>query len=328
MKNKTSYIILAAAGFSAFGYFALNRSTNVNIEKNPIQAEATQQTSSVSTAQHVSDISTPSTELKNQGNSNPRKLITEEDLENRFLLPDPSKVDLSAYITQLLSELKNDKSGDTHLKIAKVLEFCESAPQNEAELADRKKVFEKYAGMNGQDNGQVQNGASELEHEYKMCLDIKKQVSGETAYTFYKNSAEAGHPFAKVDLATNVYPPNYDSLSKEQVTAYQEKMGKLLDEARQRCEPTAFKAFGFGSNSQIKKLWVEPEGAATDLNRYANMFAHNIFYVRNVANGDQKIPAFDAELKAMFPRFSDADIKEARDLGASMFNKYCTTSND
>lgn len=251
-------------------------------------------------------------------------LPTPDDIEKRFSDPDPDNEDLIAKLETLLAQKGNDSTGTTDIKIAKILGYCNGAPKNEKDLKQQTQIFENFASDNGRDNGQIQSGLAAIERDYSLCQEASRLVSGKTDYDFYKNAVDAGHPFAKVTLATEVLPPNFSSYSEEQKKTYQEDMGLLLYEARSQCEPTAFLAFGFEHDTLEEfKIWSHPNDELPAISQYGNFIAYAFFYENKVSGSEDVATRYVDEAKNRYENLSSYDVEEAKKYGADLFRRYC-----
>lgn len=310
------FIILVLA--CCFVFFKYEGNDAINIAESEVGPQKAMLAPQENTAQHLFQ-----GEQYNENSTGNINIPTPDDIDNRFS-DVGSSIDFVEKINQLLKTRKDDKTGATDIKIAKILEVCDNTPKNDIELQQQKKNFENFASDNGRDNGQFQDGLTFIEQQYQSCLDVRSLVSGKTAYDYYKYAADAGQPIAKVNLATRIAPPNYDSFSKENKTEYQQKMGKLLNEAREKCEPTAFLAFGYARDAlEQYKLWTYSEDVSPEMSEYGNFVAYILFYLKKTSGGEEVADRYRHELKLRYPNFAQYEIESAVKYGTSLYNKYC-----
>jgi hypothetical protein len=246
--------------------------------------------------------------------------LTPDDIDNRF--PDvDSDTNLVEYVTQLLKDADNDRTGASHIRIAKAMIICDNTPKNNTELQQQIKNYETFASENGRDNGQIQDALAKFDQEYKSCLEIKKIVSNKTAYDFYKDGSELGHPVAKVALVDTA-PPNWDSYSKEERNAHQLQMGRILSDARAKCEPTAFLAFAEGDGRLPQyKYWSDPEDMSSEIRQYANFIAYSLFYANRISGGEEIVSRYNSLLDQWsMPTY---ELEKAKAYGLSLYKKHC-----
>jgi hypothetical protein len=97
-------------------------------------------------------------------------------------------------------------------------------------------------------------------------------------------------------------------------------MGKMLYDARSKCEPIAFFALAFARDSGEGKLWVDPEQTSYDVRSATNLHAFNLIYTTKFSDGKPRGLEYLNKLsEKMTPEQRDFALSE----GQRLFETYC-----
>jgi hypothetical protein len=229
-------------------------------------------------------------------------------------------VDLLEYVSKNFEKQYNDPDGTINLMLSKAFDVCRLAPQNEIELKERKEMYEKGSLETAQNNGETQKNISRAETEYQICQTLNQRYPNSHPYDFLFKSAEIGHSLSKTLLASVYPPPDFDEWDELDKKLYRQEMGKMLNEARAKCEPRAFLVFAYPDQFDEGKLWTVSENTSRNVRSLANLHTYNMININKFVDRHAKDLKYLAKLSSSL---SYEEQAAAAEEGNRLYNSYC-----